>query len=144
MQPSLQCSLCMWFWLCLFTWPGMKARLKGRANTIKAYPHSPVRLEGTGRQTDRGIGPQCPPTPPLSHTMGSSTKLVTMVLVGGPTVFSVAGAAGGCWCVLLCCCCFFSAGPPFDSLLLLTDDSHDLKRPCHKLPFDCVAIPSTV
>ncbi|KAF1384511.1 hypothetical protein PFLUV_G00120990 [Perca fluviatilis] len=63
MQPLLQCSLCMWFWLCLFMWRGTKARLKGRAKTIKACPYQLVRPEETG-QTQAWIRRAPPPTHP--------------------------------------------------------------------------------
>lgn len=48
-QPSLQCLPCMWFWLCLFTWPGMKARRKGRAKTTRICPHRLVRPQEMDR-----------------------------------------------------------------------------------------------
>lgn len=49
MQPLLQCSPCMWFWLCLFMWPGTKARLKGRAKTIRGMSASAHRTAGDGQ-----------------------------------------------------------------------------------------------
>lgn len=72
MLPSLQCLPCMWFWLCLFMWPGMKARLKGRANTIRAGPYQLVRLKGTGRQTQAKI--HRPPAWALAVNTAPSTN----------------------------------------------------------------------
>lgn len=76
-QPSLQCSPCMWFWLCLFTWPGMKVRRKGRARTTKARLHQLVRPWEMDRHRCKpaDLQPQAPMpnTPPCTkHTAGGS------------------------------------------------------------------------
>lgn len=68
MQPSLQCSPCMWFWLCLFTWPGMKACRKGRAKTTRTRPHRLVRPQEMDRHRPAALQPQAstPNTPPCT------------------------------------------------------------------------------
>lgn len=64
----------MWFWLCLFTWPGTKARLKGRANTIKARPYQLVRPEETDRHGHGSTAP--PPWAPALNTAPSTNQTV--------------------------------------------------------------------
>lgn len=116
MQPLLPCSLCMWFWLCLFMWPGTRARLRRRANTIKARPYQLIRPE----ETDRcGHGS----TPPPSHTHTAPSTKQTVRGSGLRLGFnprskqllyhSLAWGSGGGRV------CFFSpasAGPLFDFL----------------------------
>lgn len=67
----------MWFWLCLFTWRGMKAHRKGRAKTTKAGLHQLVRPQEMDRCGHRpaALQPEAPTlktSPCTKHTVGRS------------------------------------------------------------------------
>lgn len=112
MPPLSLFLLCMWFWPCLCMWRGMKAHLKGRANTIKVCPYHLIRLEETDRHGD---GSTAHPTmAPALNTVPSTNQTVSQSglrlsfnsgLKHETTVYSLAWGSGGCWV------CFFSHQP---------------------------------
>lgn len=123
----------MWFWRCLCTWRGMKARLKGRANTIKVCPYQLIRPE---EMDGHGDGSTAPPTmAPALNTVPSTNQTVRRSglrlsfnsgLKPETTVYSLAWGRRDCWV-----CFFFTSSSrhafvtfcSLKMLLLLTEDS---------------------
>lgn len=138
MQPLSQCSLCMWFLLCLFMWPGMKARLKARANMIKACPLSAFKADKDGQTWVRIHTPS--PATTTNNTWRSTILKPGCQVSGLHTGFNLSIKllylpchGGGCCCWV----CFFLTSlsrPAFwlfvlwNFLPLLTEDGNYFLR----------------